>query len=589
MLKNSISRKTENVNKKEEILVRQKELPFVILPKAVFLLKRNPETQRYSLFRLIVLLGYLYSLAMTNEKKAKTSYSELKKILQLKSKSTIQELFKFLESEGIVSERVFHFKTSQKTEIILINSMEIPYVAQSWSEEKVREDLVFKVPKLLYILPLSPFSKAVYMYLCSLRQYASQNVIRTTTRKIREALRMKRKNIIVALNELEKHSLIKTVRTKKETRIELLSTFNWSSELLAEAKRIFPGHPLLSSGTNKEPPGTNKEPQGTNKEPPGTNKEPQGTNKEPHNEQSPLKTKCSGQALEDKTIEDRLEDSIEDFIEDAANNNNDGGEKAEEKLSNLDKKQKVSRSTEQEQQDNPGKEGSAYKELYGSNTKKVEKPKLGRANSGCVVDGGKRAEICRKVMTVAEFLRGRYPEFFCSPMVESIEDIYSGVLKVYGENCGYLLAIMYELMARDRKLGYGPETIKNPNGFLISFALEKSNSDFNEFFKKFLRKFDLRDKYARQTSCVNVLENDEVLFERLKSALKESVKPSLYRSLEKLLLGAYKDGHVTVLVCKDRITVDILKKYGLPALEEAASGPVEPVSEYEISARRNRM
>ena len=544
MLKNSISRNQRSVNKKEEIVVRQKELPFVILPKAVFLLKRNPETQRYSLFRLIVLLGYLYSLAMTREKMAKTSYSELKKILNLKSKSTLQELFKFLEREGIVSERVFHFKTSQKTEIILINSMEIPYVAQSWSEEKVREDLVFKVPKLLYILPISPFSKAVYMYLCSLRQYASQNIIRTTTREIREALRMKKKNIILALNELESHSLIKTVRTKKETRIEILPTDKWSSELLSEARELYPDHPLLSTGTNKEPPGTNRE--------------PHGTNREPQEKRNPMEGNSSERALEDY-----IEDRIEDYIEDAANNiNNGGGEKNKEKIHSKIKKNQLTEGAEQKSRDTQ-KNAPSYKEPYGSNIKRAESPKLGNLNSGCAVDEQKRAKICREIAAVADFLKKRYPELFRNPTKGSISDIYSGVIKTYGENCGYLLAVMYELMARDKKLGYSSETIKNPNGFLISFVLKDSDSDFNEFFKKFLRKFGL------QHVVPDKVVEDSQLLRDLKEFLRGRVKPAIYKHfVDKGIIEVRDRGGRKLVVCRDGIFKDYIEKFLLDHFSE---------------------
>ena len=526
MLENSISRNQKSVNKKEEIVVRQKELPFVILPKAVFLLKRNPETQRYSLFRLIVLLGYLYSLAMTREKMAKTSYSELKKILNLKSKSTLQELFKFLEREGIVSERIFHFKTSQKTKIILINSMEIPHVAQSWNEEKVREDLVFKVPKLLYILPISPFSKAVYMYLCSLRQYASQNIIRTTTREIRKALRMKKKNIILALNELETHCLIKTVRTKKETRIEILPTDKWSSKLISEAKKVYPDHPLLSTGTNREPPGTNREPPGT------------------YN------------PMEENNSEPDIEDYIEDYIEDAANNTNSGGgEKNRKKIHSKIKKNQLAEGVEQNIRDTQ-KNTSSYRGLCNFNIKRDESPKLGNLNSGYAMDEQKRTEICQKVAVIADFLKSRYPEFFHNPTKGNISDIYSGVIKTYGENCGYLLAVMYELMARDKKLGYSSETIKNPNGFLISFVLKDSNSDFNEFFKKFLRKFDLQ--YVVPEKVVE----DSQLLKDLKEFLKGRVKPAIYKHfVEKGIIGVRDRGGRKLVVCRDGIFKDYIEKF----------------------------
>ena len=551
MLKNSISRKQSSVNNKEEIIVKQRELPFVILPKAVFLLKRNPRTQRYSLFRLVVLLGYLYSLAMTKEKTAKTSYSELMKILNLKTKSTIQELFKFLEREGIVSERVFHFRTSQKTEIILINSMEIPYVAQSWSEEKVREDLVFKVPKLLYILPISPFSKAVYMYLCSLRQYASQSVIRTTTRGIREALRMKKKNIILALNELESHSLIKTVRTKKETRIEILPTDKWSSELLSKARELHPDHPLLSTGANKEPPGTNREPPRANKEPPGTNREPPRANKEP-----PKKCNTMSENTSDQAIEDHIEDRIEDYIEDAANNiNSGGGEKNKKEVRYEKENNPLMRESERRNKD-ARENASSYKEPFGSKIKEVKEPKLGKPNSVLVVDEQKKTEICQKVLAVSDFLKMRYPELFRSQTREGICDVYSGVIKTYGENCGYLLAVMYELMARDKKLGYSAENIRNPNGFLISFVLRGSHSDFDEFFRRFIGKFGLQHLLKN----VPVSQNSDLLRE-LKDRLKGKMSSTIYKYfIKEGVVGLEENNGMRVLKCKERVVAEYIVK-----------------------------
>ena len=569
MLKDSISRKKRSVNNKEEILVRQKELPFVILPKAVFLLKRNPDTQRYSLFRLIVLLGYLYSLAMTREKMAKTSYSELKKILNLKSKSTLQELFKFLEREGIISERVFHFKTSQKTEIILINSMEIPYVAQSWSEGKVREDLVFKVPKLLFVLPIEAYSKALYMYLCSLRKYASQESVKTTVRETGKTLRMDYKKVVKAFNELEKFSLITTTRTKKGTQIELLPTTKWNRNLILEAQRKFPNHPLIQI---EEP--------GTNMTTPRTNMTTSGTNMTTQTQEKPFQDK-SPTAL----LEDYIEEKTEDHTEDAANNTNSGGgEKNKEEIHPEKKRNQLTEGAEQKNKDTQ-KNAPSYKEPYGSNIKKARSPKLGNLNSGCAVDEQKRGEICQKIAVVADFLKSRYPEFFRNPIKGSVSDIYSGVIKTYGEDCGYLLVVMYELMARDKKLGYSSETIKNPNGFLISFVLKDSNSDFGEFFKKFLRKFGLQEQMILHSySCFN---NDEELLERLMTVLKDNTKPTLYRVLTKVVLGAYRSGSKVVIVCEDRMTVDFLRKNFLHILERAISAPVELICKHDIPARRN--
>ena len=342
---------------------------------------------------------------------------------------------------------------------------------------------------------------------------------------------MKKKNIILALNELESHSLIKTVRTKKETRIEILPTYKWSSELLSEARELYPDHPLLSTGTNKEPPGTNRE--------------PPRTNKEPHDKQNHLKLKHSEQL-----IEDYIEDRIEDHIEDAANNNG-GGEKMKNYHSELDREEQA----------------KGCKDSY---TCETQRAKLDIANSGYTVDEKKWGKVCRKIAAVSDFLKGRHPEFFRSPIMESVRDLYSGVLKVYGEECGYLLAVMYELMSRDKNLGYSRETIRNPSGFLISFVLRNSASDFEEFYSKFFRKFGLQVNRVYLTP-----KNDEVVFERLKSALREAMKPTLYRSIEKFLLRAYKKENVVVLVCENRMTVDFLKKQFLSVLEKAVSGSVE--------------
>jgi len=559
MLRSSISRNTKNVNK-EEILVSQKELPFVILPKAVFLLKRNPETQRYSLFRLIVLLGYLYSLAMTKEKTAKTSYSELKKILNLKSKSTLQELFKFLEREGIVSERVFHFKTSQKTEIILINSMEIPYVAQSWSEEKVREDLVFKVPKLLYLLPISPFSKAVYMYLCSLRQYASQSTIRTTTRKIRESLRMKKKNIILALNELENHYIIKTTRTRKETCIEILPTDNWSSKLLTEARELYPDHPLLFTGTNREPSRTNKEPQGTNKEPPGTNREPPRTNKEPLQDPKDLSTNDKVEVVEDY-IKDK---EIEDYIEDDAIYNNGGGEKRNI-LNSFNSKEKI-----REETSNSCKASTlvdknnapSYTRPNGLKNKK-KAGELGKPNNRAAkleerIDQQELEKIKKALSRIADAVQNLLSYY----RVELKEELYNPLRDIYGKEWK-TIAGMYELFDRkEPKFGYSRKANTNYLGLLISFALKDSQASFWDFYDRFKRIFGVKETLKDRNKNTNksLLE----LLGKLKQALKSylSSKPTTYKYVvEEGILGIEeRDNGLKVLKCKEFAICEYIRK-----------------------------
>ena len=286
-----------------------------------------------------------------------------------------------------------------------------------------------------------------------------------------------------------------------------------------------------------------------------------------------------------RALEDCIEDKIEDYIEDAANNiNNGGGEKNEEIYSKI-KRNRLTEGAEQKSGDTQ-ENAPSYKEPYGSNVRRDGSPKLGNLNSGCAVDEQKRVEICRKVAVVSDFLRKRYPELFRNPTKGSISDIYSGVIKTYGKDCGYLLAVMYELMARDKKLGYSSETIKNPNGFLISFVLKDSNSDFEEFLNKSLRKFGLRKPTTPERSSLD-FNNDKELFERLMAALKNNTRPTLYSILTKVVLGAYRDDSKVVVVCEDRMTVDFLRKKFLHILERAASGPVELICKQDISARRN--
>jgi len=123
---------------------------------------------------------------------------------------------------------------------------------------------------------------------------------------------------------------------------------------------------------------------------------------------------------------------------------------------------------------------------------------------------------------------------------------------------------MYELMARDKKLGYSSETIKNPNGFLISFVLKDSNSDFGEFFRKFLRKFGLQHVAIPATLKGISTEKDSKLLQELKELLKSclSSKAAIYRTFveEGILSIGEKDG-IKVVKCKDRIVAEYVAKY----------------------------
>ena len=503
-----------------EIALGQREVPFTLLPKATFRIRRS-EKQRYSLFRLLLLLSYLYSLSMTNERKAFTSVRELMKVLSTNSYEGVIELLNVLERNNIIVARNYDPK-KKRTEITLANYTEIPEIATTWDDRKViRDDLYFKFPKLITILPITPQAKAIYLCLCALRKKAKDWTVTTSVSEIQKVLNLYRKSVITSLRELEEKGLIKLLeRGKHGSTYEIVrpvadGELLWSEELLQATFHSFPSHPFLDyysafqyrtdnndDCSNVEPTPFQYRTDGddcSNLEPTAfqyrTDNGSDRSNIEPVAFQ--FRTDETGEELRDTKasalpIKDIKEDSkeVEDFIEDDANIN--GGvvfENGVGKSSKAGKGREGVAITERNSSNANSKSiGTSLntrpyglKENKGGGAPKNEpsEPEGSSASDPCNgrFSEEKLREVERTVLRIAE----RLPEHVLSRY--SYGEDWQGLEKAYSRRVAEFLARAFQFL-KNRTGNFS--NIRNPVGFLISFVCKDAGADFKEFIGKFL-------------------------------------------------------------------------------------------------------
>jgi hypothetical protein len=467
-----------------------KEAPFTILPKAIFHLRKDNKT-RTSVFRLLLTACYFYSKSMTEDLEARITYSELMKILNCNSMNTITTILQFLEDSAIIVEKEYD-PHNKYTTVILSHPTVLAERVQNATGIKVRENIIFKFPKILFLLPISPQAKSVLLYLYSKKNYPEDWEIPVTSREITEQLKLMKKNALDAIKELLKTNLITEAGKKgKTTTFKLIPpisideeknkpTWLWPEETIQKAYVGFPFHPFwklyIDNELIKEMPGgtnhqyrtdsnndlTNIEPKlhqyrtkkdFTNIEPIPhqyrTDKRDNLTNIEPIPHQ--YRTDTSNQSLvyqqEKVTIEDYIEDNV---IEDCTDDIYGGATEPSEKEKNFHSKDR--------------------KQKRISNCTKLE------------VDNSCKLANYKTISAVVSCIRKRLPDYVLSRITVP-ETWLVALKKFYPEEVAQFLGSAYIYLTQ-RTSSYS--NINNPVGFLISLGSEKKVPDLKEFLQKFL-------------------------------------------------------------------------------------------------------
>ena len=526
------------------ITVKQREAPFTLLPKAIFRLRRS-EKKRYSLFRLLLLTSYLYSLSMTDDRRALTSVRELMKVLSTNSHETIVELLGVLERSGIIVSRRYDSQR-KRTEIILANYTEIPEVATNWDNRKeVRDDLYFKFPKLITILPISAQAKSVYLYLCALRKRPKEWIVTTTISDAQKILNLRRNVTVSSFKELEEKNLIRLLgRSKSGSTYEIVrpiseeGKLSWSKELIQATVFSFPSHPFsdyfisyldepFQYGTSR-PFQYGTDGNCSNMEPVsfqyGTDKEDDCSNMEPISFQ--YGTATSGETLRNTTtspspIEDIVEDlkEVEDFIEDDDIYNGGGDEKENNDFETLEnKEERITTENSTKVKANEENNGSSLSRPNGLKNSKAGAPKNspagvetgGRSSAFAVSEEKLRAverRVKRLIAELPDYVLSRYP----------YTDDWKSLEKVYSPEVAEFLAKAYQFLKA--KTG-NFANIRNEVGFIISFVASDSGADFEEFIGKFLSFAGY--KHLKET--IREAEAEETQIEENSNSLQEQEK-----------------------------------------------------------------
>ena len=468
-----------------------KEAPFTILPKAIFHLRKDSKA-RSSVFRLLIATCYFYSKSMTEDLEARITYSELMKILGCNSMNTITTILQFLEDSAIIVEKEYD-SHNKYTTVTLSHPTILAERIQNATGIKVEENIIFKFPKILFLLPISPQAKSVLLYLYSKKNYPEDWEVPATSREIAANLKLKRKNTLDAIKELLETNLIKECSKKGKTPVfQLIPPISideekskpiwlWSEEIIQKAHANFPLHPFwklyienklikeidnkhqindISNLTNREPKphqyGTDNNL--TNGEPIlhqyGTDKEGNLTNREPKPHQYGTDRIHEDLANQQKSPfpEDYIENELEDYIEDD-DIYSDGGVTT--------KKKKPSK-----------------KEIK----KKKQPPKKRIFQEQKVIERNTSPKNWKEIEEIVGCLKEKLPSYVLSG-IKVPEGWLIALRKFYSEETAEILARMFVYLS-NKTTSYS--NINNPVGFLISFGDEGRIPDFKEFLQRFL-------------------------------------------------------------------------------------------------------
>jgi len=500
-------------NKEKQLVIKPerrplKEAPFTVLPKAVFYLRRNHNTRRSSLFRLLLTTCYFYSKAMTEDLEARITYSELMKILDCKSMNSITTILTLLEDSLIIADREYDPHKKQST-IILSHPTVIAERVQSAIGIKVRENIIFKFPKILLLLPISPQAKTILLYLYSKKNYPEDWEVPVTGKEIMKHLKLKKETVFKALKELYDKGLITEVgKQNKLTIVKIIPpilvdkenkpSWYWDKKLVHSAFMDFPTHPfwklyidnqlinpeeIILSDPNME---TKIDQYGTDGDDNLTNMEPIPHQYGTHQTEQELLLQSPQASLEDYIEEEIIEDYIDDIYNGGVGVKKECEISSKETFNSNEKKKGLRNNCSKENQHSKSNSFPKEKNVSSQNKEILRKStKLCEQSLNIVEDldsQHKSSSERERIEKIVECIENKIPEYIFSRLTVQ-EDWLTALEKFYSKRTARFLALAYMYLLGNTK---AYSNIKNPVGFLISFADENRVPDFKEFLQRFL-------------------------------------------------------------------------------------------------------
>lgn len=200
--------------------------------------------------RFLVGLGYLYALCHENDI-ASTSYKELENVMVTRSSNRVGEVLKQLEYfNSKVNEVLISSGRTKSLRLIIRNQGRnkgtvLSYLSSHDLTYFDSNNLLFPVPKLAFLLPVSAQAKAVYIYLWYLKaiNYICPG---PSFRKIAKSLRINRKGVSEYISELENLEILRVSKSRFKKEYHLKSPEDWSADLLRKIEKIYgKNHPFL--------------------------------------------------------------------------------------------------------------------------------------------------------------------------------------------------------------------------------------------------------------------------------------------------------------------------------------------------------
>jgi len=570
MRKRSISNSNQTVNIK---LISAKP-SFVMFPTALFSIGQKFKWKS----RFILGAGYLYALCY-NSNKARTTISELLKVLSTNSVSRIYEFLSEIETlnrlvfsmvGGEHPEKFITFKPGKNggTEVELIMSQELSYVESN--------NKFFPVPKISFLFPASAQAKAIYLYLHYLKNKES-NIARVGVRRLAESLRLSKNQVQNYVQELKEIGVIASKTEKNKTEYYIKSAEAWNAELFIQIQEIYgANHPFLKEWKIEIT--ESSENKSSNR---GTPKVPIEGHLEAKSNSEESKTQGFEKTDDSSTTSNTTYKETTTSNYDAIYNGG-GVKKPTKEISNTieDKKEQTKANASSNTNENITASSTYNSTAYAVKNKVSPKSnfandkKFSRTNgaTNARVDQEELKKIKNILRSLTPILKARYPELFTSRASKSLEELYSGIKRIYGDEW-LPLAVMYEMFNRKApQYGYSRKVNSNYIGLLISFAYGDSPSSFWEFYRKFKKVFGIKGSSEgseeKQQQEEKKIDSDVA---ELKDFLKEKLKDkkSIYRLfVDEGIRALERVGSKWVVKCKDSIVKEYVSKNFLDLLRE---------------------
>jgi len=498
------------------------------LPDAIFYVPHELNVGRWKA-RFIVATAYLYALAQESEV-VEVTWREMQKVLETRSFDTIDKFIKFHNNFFFETLKILKYEEdpefpeleekfcklietpSRKTQFYVVNKDLLTRLF----EHKAPHRGSFYFPSVALLLPLSAQTKAIYLYLCrKARGTGGKAIAEVTTRELAGVLSLAKRTIKSSIEELVESKLIERLEGKK-FKARICKFKEWNKEILKEACKIWGNHKFLTC-SDREP---KSAPIGNQKSPDAPIGNQTCSDREPKS--APIGNQKSPPSLLLDINKGHKKDITSSYIRD--------DDSLRPKNSSSEKKESSGNEKEK-------RETRPKKEVLISEKK-----------------GGRGAEkVARAVNSLA------LPEYVLSRAGARADGDALKVLSKYydAETAKSLLAMFFYLWDRGMY-----RNVRNPVGFLVSLASE-SGADLSEFIERFTR-------VVPEAAAFKKRSTGESLLEAFRRKMKERLKPALYRTwVEKGVLDVVREADESVLICRDEIFAEYLKRYLRPQIEEA--------------------